>query len=127
MKLGTGQLGSYANRYGGLIGMLMAFYQYYADRGIDGIMADAQAIISNPKGLFARVKELAVGIIVMIGTPMVAARVPNTVLKGLVKFVGNYYAWSQILMVVRQGYGGGMGAGRGYVASSAPAYTPLRK
>lgn len=112
MALGTGQLGGMVNKYGAIAGMAAAAYQAYGDRGLDGLMADAIAITKG--GFIQKWKEIAIGGAAIIAAPMIAAKVPNTVLKGVVKFVLNYYGYSQIFGALRSGAGYG---GRGFVSA----------
>lgn len=102
------------------LAFLYAFYEYYADRGFDGIMKDLSAITLD--GIRAKIHIIIGGMILIVGAEtlamIVVKYVKNPTLKLLlpaaVRSIGYYAGAKQLATALRQGagYRGGAGGGR---------------
>lgn len=97
------------------LAFIYAFYQYYADRGLDGIQKDLSAITFE--GLKAKFTQIIIGVVLIIGVDMVAKYIKQPYLRVGLRALGYYVGAKQLATALRQGAGYRGGAGR----SSLPA------
>lgn len=91
-------------------------YNYYSDRGFEGIIADLNAI--TIEGLKAKATMIITGVAAFIVAKLLADNVSNRYAKTGILTVGYYVGAGQIFGALRSGAGMGRGgAGRGFVSA----------
>jgi len=92
-----------------------AFYEYYADRGIDGIRADLEAMTID--GIKAKFQLIITGLLTFVIGDLIASHVKDRYLKVAIKSIAYYVGAKQLASALRQGAGvsamrrGGVGYG----------------
>ncbi|MDE1863680.1 MAG: hypothetical protein KGI33_12330 [Thaumarchaeota archaeon] len=91
------------------LAFIYAFYEYYADRGLDGIQKDLSAITID--GLKAKFTQILIGIAVIIGVDTLAKHIKQPYLRVGIRALGYYVGAKQLATALKQGagYRGGMG------------------
>jgi len=116
------KFGSYF-KYIPILAAIVAVYAVYKDRGIEGVMADAQSLLAQITANPAMIISLVTALLVPIALLMFAPGLIRKVLpRGgwavyLVIGVVTFIATSQIAAAVSTSKGGA-GGGRGYVAAT---------
>ena len=91
-----------------MLAALYAFYEYYSDRGIEGIKADLDAI--TIQGIQAKLSALVMGFGLFIFSDMLAPSIAkNRYIRILIRTIGYYLGARFLAGALRQGagYGGG--------------------
>jgi hypothetical protein len=104
------KLGNKAMQYIPPLAFIFAFYQYYQDRGLDGIQKDLSAMTID--GLKAKATQIIIGIVVIIGVDMLAKYIKQPYLKIAIRSLGYYVGAKQLAAALKQGAGYRGGAGR---------------
>ena len=93
-----------------------AFYEYYADRGLDGIRADLEAM--TIEGIKAKFQLIITGLLSFVIGDLIASKVKDRYLKVAIKSIAYYVGAKQLASALRQGAGVSAmrrgGAGYGY-------------
>lgn len=113
------KIGTDIIKYIPILAAFYAFYEYYADRGIDGIRADLEAITID--GLKAKLGTIVVGLVAFIVGDLVAQQfVSNRYLKVIIRTLAYYIGAKQLAGALRQGAGMSRGgAGRRSVSTGS--------
>ncbi len=98
-KIGTDLL-----KYIPILAAIYAFYEYYADRGLDGIRADLEALTID--GVKAKLGTIIIGAAAFIIGDLIATQlVSNKYLKVVVRAIAYYIGAKQLASALRQGAG----------------------
>lgn len=98
--------------------VIYAAYQEYADRGLDGIMADLQSI--SFEGVKAKATNIITGVAAFVVGDLIAKQVSNSYAKVAIKTIAYYVGTKQLLGALRSG--AGFGGGR---VQMSPATTMI--
>jgi hypothetical protein len=103
-------------KYVPMVAVLYAAYTYYADRGMDGIIADLNAItIDGIKGKFS---QILTGVAAFFIADIVAKEISNRYAKTAIKTVGYYFGAGQLFAALRSGAGYGRTRARGFIPAT---------
>ncbi|MCK5608971.1 hypothetical protein KAR91_44265 [Candidatus Pacearchaeota archaeon] len=121
--MAKGKIGKQMMKWIPQLAAMYAFYQYYSDRGIEGIQADLEAI--TIEGIQAKLTALVTGIAAFIVGDIVAQYITkNQYARIIIRSIAYYVGGKQLASVLRQGagYGGSGGSGKGISRFAANPY-----
>ena len=114
MAYGKGKIGKKLIQWIPMLAVFYAFYDYYSDRGFEGIMADFDAI--TVQGIQAKAVNIGAGISAFILGDIIAEYITKKVyVRVLIRTVAYYLGARWLAMALRQGagYGGSRSTGKG--------------
>lgn len=101
-----------------LAAVIYAAWKYYSDRGVDGIMADIDAI--TYEGVKAKISSIGMGVALIVAGSVIPKYIPTPSIRPVAAALLYYLGASQLFGALRSG----AAAGRGYIRSpqAIPAF-----
>ena len=123
MAYGKGKVGKKLIQWIPMLAVFYAFYDYYSDRGFEGIMADIDAV--TVQGIQAKALNIAAGFSAFILGDIIAQYITkNAYVRVLIRTFAYYFGARWLAMALRQGagYGGSRSTGKGISRFAANPY-----